>query len=89
MLYNNRVRDLRIELERHVSRRHMKGCGPPEDAGPGMMTTSDLTSYIGCNVKTTYKFLQGVPRIRSGKHIYYHIRDVATRLAQLEMEAAS
>ena len=89
MFYTNRIRDLRIELERHVARRRMKGCGPPEEIGPGMMTATDLTSYIGCNVKTTYKFLQGVPRIRSGTHIYYHIRDVATRLAQLEMEAAS
>ena len=84
-----RVREIREDLEYQIAALKFPQYGPAERIGPEMLTVSDLMTIMKRSNKTICKLVYGLPRIQSGKNIYYHIRDVATRLAQLEMEAAS
>lgn len=84
-----RVRELREELEYQIASLKISEYDPEKQIGPQMLTVSNLMTLMNRSNKTIRKLVYGLPRIRSGKNIYYHIRDVATRLAQLEMEAAS
>lgn len=84
-----RIREIRENLEYQVAALKFYKSGEKEQVGPEMLTVSDLVAIMNRSNQTVFRMVYGLPHIRSGKNIYYHIRDVATRLAQLEMEAAS
>ena len=84
-----RIREIRENLECRIAALKSHKNNEENQTGPAMLTVSDLVAIMKRSNQTISNMVNGLPRIQSGKNIYYHIRDVAKRLAQLEMEAAS
>lgn len=85
---SQRIRDTRIELESWMAERAKRGNGPPESAGPGVMSESDLSAYFNRSRETMQTDVRGVPRMQLGKIRYYTIRDIAAWMVQKEEESS-
>ena len=86
---SQRARDTRRELEGWMAKRVQRGSGPPERAGPGVMSEQDLAAYFRRSHEAIQEDLRDVPRIRLGKIRYYQIRDIASWITQKEMDGGT